>query len=327
MGLQHLQNPYGPGESRDSYCPQRQYGSLFNMGGPAGPMDMGPPPTPRFEPQYDPALYQHQYPPNMIHQASGSGSALGSRDGDNGVQSRDGQPQGITPRERGGEIFAAFLEADERSRQMAAAAAAQRQQEQLNRSAASSQMANGTAQSVHHVNANTVAGTTTDNWFDLFSGPPVSTSKGSETPNKSNIPWSEVEDIGADIARILAAKSSITPLTVQVAGAGTGAAGAGTSERGKSTDSEEVEVVMHRRVQVVTDEAEKDAEGEDDVDVGDGGLHADTAKISIKSSKDRKEKQTRNITHDVKDGIKTGAGRTRQKRLTTSSRGKGKRGC
>jgi hypothetical protein len=320
MSLQHLQNPYGPGEGRDGYCPQRQYGSLFNMGGPAGPMDI-----PRFEPQYDPALYQHQYPPSMIRQVSGS--ALGSRDGDNGVQSKDGQPQGITSRERGGEMFAAFLEADERSRQMAAAAAvAQRQQEQLNWSVASSQMSKGADRSVHHVNANTV-GTTTDNWFDLFSGPALSTSKCSEPPNKSNIPWSEVEDIGADIARILAVKSSAA-LTVQVAGAGTGAAGAGAEKRGKSTDSEEVEVVMHRRVQVVADEAEKDAEGEDDVDVvGDGGLQVDTANSSIKSSKDRKEKQTRNIPHDVIDGTKTGAGRTRQKRMSSIGRGKGKRGC
>lgn len=281
------------------------------MGGPAGAMDMGPPPPPRFEPQYDPALYQHQYPPSMIRQPSGL--ALGNRDGDYSVQAREKQLHGISARERGGEMFAAFLEADERSRQLAAAAAAQRRQEYSNWPAASSQASNGTAPAV---------GTVPDNWFDVFSGPPAS---NGEPPTKT---WSKLDNIDSELIRILSASSSTTSLIAQVAGGGTEATGSraqnGDAKRCKCADSSAA-VQKDRQVQEVTIETEKDADGEDDVEIiSDGGLQA---AVSAQISKNRKGGQAHgkgSKSHEAKEvrDRATRAKRSRRKRAT----GEGRRG-
>ena len=359
MIMQHLYPP--PNASPGGYGPPQQYGQLFPLGGPGGPMSMGPPPgpipplPPRFEPQYDPALYQHQYPPNMIRQASVPGA--GNRnDPGNPSEHREGQPLNGSHRERGGgEMFAAFLEADERSRQMAAAAAQRQHQDQLNWPSTTPSPSTPSAPSTVHPNqsgaTSSAPGTPANpaHWFDMFaagSGP---------TPNPpstegNNVTWSAITD---DLARILNAASDPAPPPQQPEVSTTASAGepvAGTSRPGMRNSDVDVgdsaigvkaETAAAPTRQEAADEAEaeKDAEGEDDVDGGGGDKKEDSADMAIDppqlavkddhTMEDEAEKEGSvgdEGQHDYEATTNASfkAPRGRTKKTTGSSRGRGK---
>ena len=256
----------------------------MNMGPPPGPI---PPLPPRFEPQYDPALYQHQYPPNMIRQASvpvaGNRNDPGNPSG-NQSEHREGQPLNGSQRERGGgEMFAAFLEADERSRQMAAAAAQRQHQDQLNWPSSTSSPSTPSAPSAVHSNqpgaASNAPGAPANatHWFDMFAAPGSGPTPNPAPAEGNNVSWSSITD---DLARILNASSNPVPPPQQPEGSTTASAGepvAGTSgpirsdiNVGDSSIGVKTETTAAPSRQEATDEAEaeKDAEGEDDVDGG-----------------------------------------------------------
>lgn len=297
----------------------------MNMGPPAPHISSAPP---RFEPQYDPALYQHQYPPSMIRQTSVP--VLGNRDG--GSQPRDSQPQSATQRERGGgEIFAAFLEADERSRQMAA----QRQQEQLNWPA--STQGNATTPVDHSSNSNEnqpgTTATATDSWFDLFSA-------ASATSAGAKMTWPRVpqlENIPTEIAQILVsnAEDSTAPRSASAEGSeSTPVNKDGNAEQTNDDLRKDVKVTQaekERRMQDDPDEAEKDAEGEDDAGV-DESMETDVplpdSASAMQTSSDENHGQppadTGDDVDDVNGKAKSKTGKGRSKKATTSSRGRGK---
>ena len=363
MMLQHQpQHLYASNASPGGYGSPQHYGQLFPLGGPGGPMNMGPPPgpipplPPRFEPQYDPALYQHQYPPNIIRQPPVPGP--GNRnDGGNVSEHREGQPLNGSQRERGGgEMFAAFLEADERSRQMAAAAAAaaaQRQhQDQLNWPSSTPSPSTPTTPPTIQPNQPgassnaTTAPPNTENWFDIFSGGsgPAPNPAPAEGPQ---IAWpriTNVENINAHIARILndpAAPPSpqrpggsvVTP--PDAAGSGNIAMGSGTAGNGDSVntkaESAVAPVAQSREEAADETEAEKDAEGEDeDVDGGGGNdkkedtsMVVDPPQSSTKEGAKEVDMEEENHVDEIEQGDGGDGGTVKAK--TKPSRGRPKK--
>jgi len=332
MGLQHHQNPYHPSSGDYNTQQHQQYGSLFPIGGP-GAMNMGPPAPPiasappRFEPQYDPALYQHQYPPSMIRQTPVP--ALGNRDG--GSQPRDSQPQSATQRERsGGENFAAFLEADERSRQMAA----QRQQEQLNWPTSTQGNATTPADQASNANGNQpgTAGAATDSWFDLFSA--ASTTSAGAKMTWPRVP--QLEGIGAEIAQILVSNAEDSTAPRSASAEGSDSTPVKKDEDAEQTGDDPPKDVKgtragkERRMQDNPDEAEKDAEGDDDVVGVDESMETDVppptdSAPAMQTSSDENQGQPSADTGDAVDGkAKSKTGKGRSKKATTSSRGRAK---
>ena len=210
-----LQNPYHQPPASHNLGPQ--YPSLFpnpppSEFAPSGAFD-GPP---RYghhahEPQYDPALYQQQQPP--LRQAGEFVPVRGSQT-DREQRLREALLQDERERERGrggdserrgGDMFAAFLEADEQSRQMAAA------QRQL--SSAQQSVVGGSGLDWPSAPARTGSGSgdsssarglldvpnpnptpSTSSWFDMF----TSGASGSSAAAGSNL-----NSLGEDVAHVL----------------------------------------------------------------------------------------------------------------------------
>lgn len=331
---------YPPNGGSGGYGSPQPYGQLFPLGGPGGPMNMGPPPgpipplPPRFEPQYDPALYP-QYPPNIIRQTPVPGS--GNRnDGGNVSEHREGQQLNGSQRERGGgEMFAAFLEADERSRQMAAD---RQHQDQLNWPSSTPSPSTPSAASTVQPEAggNPPTASTTDNWFDMFAGGTASATNPAPE-EATSVPWPRMgsfANIGADLVRILNVNtkgnppppggSAITsPPTSSDRPGGSGTTGNGDSAKPK-VESQVVEEA----------EAEKDAEGEDE-DVDDKKVNNPTAAMVVdppqSSSTANEEREVENhsveVEHDDGDDstvTKAPPTRGRPRKTLPGSRGKGK---
>jgi len=353
-GPQHLYGPNAPG-----YGSPQQYGQIFPLGGPGGPMNMGPPPgpipplPPRFEPQYDPALYQHQYPHGIIRQASAPGQ--GSRnDGGNVSEHRDGQPLNGSQRERGGgEMFAAFLEADERSRQMAAAAAAaQRQhQDQLNWPTSTSSPNTPSTPPTIHPNQPGTSGNAppnSGNWFDIFGAG----SAPNPAPEGTNMPWSRINNVNIndDIVRILSSDTAGQQPGGPVVSPPPAAAdhpddsSIGNPGNGDSANTKEgtiAPVAQSKEEAADEAEAEKDAEGEDEDVDGGGDKKVDATASGAAMAVDPPPSFTKNGSEEADskqenqgDGVEQGdgdtvmskskPGRGRPKKATSGSRGKGK---
>jgi len=350
-GSQHLYTPNAPG-----YGSPQQYGQIFPLGGP-GPMNMGPPPgpipplPPRFEPQYDPALYQHQYPSSIIRQTSVPGQ-VGRNDGGNISEHREGQPNGSQRERGGGEMFAAFLEADERSRQMAAAAQRQHQEQLSWPTSTSSPSTSSTPPTIQNQPGTSgnapAAPPNSGNWFDIFgSGPPPN-----PAPEETNMQWSRinnVDNISADIARILntdtarpsggTVVSSSPPAGDHLDGGTIGNPSNGDSA---NTKTETAPPVAQNNEEAADEaEAEKDAEGEDEDVDGGGDKKGDNPASGAPMAVDPPPPFTKNDAEDADlkqenhgDGVeqgdgdtvmaKTKSGRGRPKKATTGSRGKGK---
>lgn len=358
MIMHHPQHLYPSNAGPGGYGSPQQYGQLFPLGGPGpgGPMNMGPPgsippPPPRFEPQYDPALYQHQYPSNMIRQTSVPGS--GNRnDGGNVSEHREDQALNGGQRERGGgEMFAAFLEADERSRQMAAAAAQRQHQDQLNWPSSNLSPSTPSAPSNQPGASGNAPGapTNTGNWFDLFGSghPTTNPAPGGGT----SVPW---PNITADLVRILDANTSKDNTSQQPEGSVPPAAcdhPPGSTSKSNDGDSAKTTVenvarpAQSRQEAADEAEAEKDAEGEDeDVDSGGGDKKAVSTTSATPMVVDPPQSSTQaddcnrgeikeenggdDVGHEGEDDGAANAtakpARGRPKKATGGSRGKGK---
>ncbi|KAF9523151.1 hypothetical protein CPB83DRAFT_61773 [Crepidotus variabilis] len=314
----------GPGFPFQQH-PQQFLGPLFPMGDMVNPQG-----HPRFEPQYDPALYQQQYPPIRQTGPNVSDSRTSTE--------RDGQHQ---QRERGGgEMFAAFLEADEKSRQMAAAAAAvvaaaeavasnhQRAsgpQEGLDWPSATGGSPNGPSHQppVNPPGASGGAASGTGSWFDLFANaapdmpnhppPPSSAQAASDAAALGGpISWGqEGGPSGHDLSRILVDQKLPDGPATSNADA---TQPVPSAEHPKASGDQ-------------PDDTENDAEGEDDVD-GEGGGDVQMGSSGAggsSSGQDLAEGQDIK-TEDGEPGSKGKAknGKSRSKKAVSVAQGKAK---